>query len=489
MIEEHRESRRTSTEFQFSKFKLSARPRLVRTRLRCPHCSFSSDAALGHAPATMTTPRHWLYASHAMAQISDAAWQFAVALVLLQDQNLRAVASYGATVAVAVWIGVPWMGRLADKAEDRWRLLRRWIGLGNGAVVLGTGLLLLWLRHPSHPAILAALLLVGALGEVWNQAKLLAVERDWIVVLAEDDVQWLSTTNVALKQLDLAAKILGPVLSGVLLGYSLSMGCVVVGALNLLSLLWEYMCMQQLWNLSDALRIPRSPPSGARDRLSCSLDVYYQQPTCWVGVGLALLYLNALTLNNGLITDYLLYRQLSLEHVGLLRGGSSLLGLLGTVVYHLVVGRLGCSLPKAAMGSILFQFSCLAVGAAAFWHDTDWSLVVWLIGICGSRIGLWVYDISVTQLQQLCVPDGARATVGGIQQSMNSFFYLLVFIMGMVFSDPSEFDIFVGTAVSTVGLAAICCAYGVATQGLEDRGELVPQEETDEHIPTEVEIT
>jgi len=81
--------------------------------------------------------------------------------------------------------------------------------------------------------------------------------------------------------------------------------------------------------------------------------------------------------------------------------------------------------------------------------------------VCASRIGLWVFDISVTQLMQEFIPDGVRGIVGGTQQAFNAFFMLLTFALGLVFPDPREFHIYVAAGYTAVGLAAVLYALGV----------------------------
>ena len=78
-----------------------------------------------------------------------------------------------------------------------------------------------------------------------------------------------------------------------------------------------------------------------------------------------------------------------------------------------------------------------------------------IVGVCASRIGLWVFDITVTQLMQLRVPEKMRGVVGGMQASLNAFFGLLAYGIGILYPDPSQFFILVGVGYATVGMAAI----------------------------------
>jgi hypothetical protein len=53
--------------------------------------------------------------------------------------------------------------------------------------------------------------------------------------------------------------------------------------------------------------------------------------------------------------------------------------------------------------------------------------------------GLWVFDISMTQIFQDCIPAPVRGVKGGVQQSLNALFGLLAFALVIFFPDPREF--------------------------------------------------
>jgi iron-regulated transporter 1 len=82
-------------------------------------------------------------------------------------------------------------------------------------------------------------------------------------------------------------------------------------------------------------------------------------------------------------------------------------------------------------------------------------------GVCASRVGLWVFDISITQLMQEYVPAPIRGVVGGVQQSANAFFGLLAFVLGIFFPKPDEFHIYVTAGYVSVGIATLVYIFGV----------------------------
>lgn len=76
-------------------------------------------------------------------------------------------------------------------------------------------------------------------------------------------------------------------------------------------------------------------------------------------------------------------------------------------------------------------------------------------GVCASRIGLWVFDITMKQLFQECVDEEFRGVVGGLQNSLQAFFGLITFVLGILFPDPSDFCILVASGYASVGIALL----------------------------------
>jgi len=83
------------------------------------------------------------------------------------------------------------------------------------------------------------------------------------------------------------------------------------------------------------------------------------------------------------------------------------------------------------------QWCCLLVCVASIWAGSGvasaWMLMA---GVAASRLGLWMFDLAAMQLMQDGVPEHERCVVGGVQNSLQSVFDLLTYIMGIIISDP-----------------------------------------------------
>ncbi|KAL7577261.1 hypothetical protein ACA910_002009 [Epithemia clementina (nom. ined.)] len=210
---------------------------------------------------------------------------------------------------------------------------------------------------------------------------------------------------------------------------------------------------------NNASAQPITGPSFLMLLLPSGWRVYFEQPIAYGGLGLAVLYVNALTFG-ALMTAYLASRGMALGTVGLLRGLSAALGLLGTVAYHVSVSS--TSLVITGLWSIVFEFLCLGICFASFFVQSyNGSMALLVAGVWASRIGLWVFDISITQMMQELIPEGIRGVVGGTQQSLNALFQFTSYALGLIFFDPADFYIYAGAGYLAVGIALVLYFVGV----------------------------
>mmetsp|Transcript_16686 Transcript_16686/g.38295 ORF Transcript_16686/g.38295 Transcript_16686/m.38295 type:complete len:551 (-) Transcript_16686:1302-2954(-) len=491
--------------------------------------------------ATRTNLRdaRWvLYISHFFNQFSEQAWQFCIALFLAaftNNQSLMLVTSYGLVTYSFVCLFGSSVGRYID-GSDRLIVARQFIGFENLAVLIATFLCYMLLssghdmsigdgevtindpqaatREPIYDmksiSLLIGIHLLGAVAMTLDSGFLVAIERDWIVVMSisaskrqeseremtkeeTENVQklWLSDTNVKMRQIDLSCKILAPAIGGIFIaffddgtsknnGYDLRGATLLVGGVNVVALIVEYICTAKIYHKIPELAESKNETSNSKQenggeemsrsrnttngkgslKMFCDLQVYFSQSVCWAGFSLSLLYLNVVLTFGNIMTVYLVWRGIHLEVIGFWRGIASAAGLSGTFVYHYLANSKNVDLADIGMMSVAFQLSCLCACYASLFVADNRIFVIMLIGgVCFSRIGLWVFDITVTQLMQLHIPAPVRGLVGGVQQSMNAFFTVIIYVVGLFLSDPSNFYIYALISFSGVFLAA--AFYGI----------------------------
>uniref|UniRef100_A0A3Q3VLN4 Solute carrier family 40 member n=1 Tax=Mola mola TaxID=94237 RepID=A0A3Q3VLN4_MOLML len=220
---------------------------------------------------------------------------------------------------------------------------------------------------------------------------------------------------------------------------------------------------------------------------------YYRQPVFLAGMGLAFLYTTVLGFDC-ITTGYAYTQGISGSLLSLLMGVSAITGLMGTVMftrlrktYGLVnTGiissciHLGCLLlcvcsvfaPGSPMDlSLLMPYitsnssseggsnqPLLPDRSSIHWTNNTVlfenvpsgtvpesyiSIILLFLGVITARIGLWSFDLTVTQLLQENICESERGVVNGVQSSMNYLMDLLHFIMVISAPQPQHFGILV----------------------------------------------
>ena len=71
------------------------------------------------------------------------------------------------------------------------------------------------------------------------------------------------------------------------------------------------------------------------------------------------------------------------------------------------------------------------------------SVAVMLAGIIAARFGLWIADLSVTQIIQENVEESKRGVFGGVQDSLNSSLNMIKFCLVLIMPQENMFGILI----------------------------------------------
>ncbi|XP_045714393.1 solute carrier family 40 member 1 [Phyllostomus hastatus] len=240
---------------------------------------------------------------------------------------------------------------------------------------------------------------------------------------------------------------------------------------------------------------------------------YYNQPVFLAGMGLAFLYMTVLGFDC-ITTGYAYTQGLSGSILSILMGASAITGIMGTVAFTWL--RRKCGLVRTGLISGFAQLSCLilcvisvfmpgspldlsvspfkdiqsrfiqveplptntptespefisttethmsngSVSAdvapeMSFNSESIISVSLLFAGVIAARIGLWSFDLTVTQLLQENVIESERGIINGVQNSMNYLLDLLHFIMVILAPNPEAFGLLVLISVSFVAMGHI----------------------------------
>uniref|UniRef100_A0A2D4PKC2 Solute carrier family 40 member n=1 Tax=Micrurus surinamensis TaxID=129470 RepID=A0A2D4PKC2_MICSU len=239
---------------------------------------------------------------------------------------------------------------------------------------------------------------------------------------------------------------------------------------------------------------------------------YYNQSVFLAGLALAFLYMTVLGFDC-ITTGYAYTQGLSGSTLSLLMGASALTGILGTVAFTWLRNK--CGLIRTGIISGIAQLSSLVlcvisvftpgspldltvspfadISARLFessplptmMPDGDFremaftteipalvnatssdpglapspvsliSVSLLFAGVIVARVGLWSFDLTVTQLIQENVIESERGVINGVQNSMNYLLDLLHFIMVILAPNPEAFGLLVIISVSFVAMGHI----------------------------------
>lgn len=149
--------------------------------------------------------------------------------------------------------------------------------------------------------------------------------------------------------------------------------------------------------------------------------VYTSHPVFLASVAYTLLYCTVLD-NGALMTAYLEWRGVSAAVIGAQRGIGAVFGLVGTVVFPVLLNTkwMGGSVEATGLASLWLFWLLLLPGMIAFYisgesNASDYAVVVSMII---SRAGLWSFDLAETQIMQQRIVEEERGIISSMERSL-----------------------------------------------------------------------
>ncbi|KAF2399679.1 hypothetical protein EJ06DRAFT_511875 [Trichodelitschia bisporula] len=429
-----------------------------------------------------------LYLSHTLSAWNSRAFEFATVLFLtalfpgtLFYASLLALIRALSTTLLAARIGA-----YLD-ATDRLAAVRASIVTQRLSVALSCaalfGLHAATARHgPVFWLCFPAAVLAACTEKLAAIANTIAVERDWVVVIAESTDTPLGALNAVLRRIDLSCKLASPVVvSFVVELASTPVAILATLGMNLLSVAVEYFAIERVYHAVPALatkpRPNRTSPEISLDNRLTSPEPPLPTPSPWrtylthpllpPSLSLSLLYLTVLT-PGALFTTYLLSTGFSPLSTSVFRTVAALSELSATLALPFLSSRIGPL--RAGFWAITYQTSTLALGLGAFLtHPAGGGAASLAAAIAASRLGLWGVDLAVQELVQTAVDESARGAFASAEAALQNGAECLAYAGTLVWSTPDEF--WIPAMVSGVAVGA--AAGGYAAYVRRARGHLV----------------
>lgn len=438
-----------------------------------------------------------LYISHFLSTWNSRGFEFGAILFLatIYPGNLLPMSVYALIRSFAAIILSPAIGSYIDRS-NRLLVVRLSIVGQRVAVACSCVLFLSLLFYKNGlprmvPEILFwSLAFLACVEKLCSIMNTIAVERDWVVVIAADNERLLQEMNSQMRRIDLFCKLVSPLATALLDGISHTIAISTTLGINLFSTIVEYLLIAWVYKRTSSLSKSHAMQSTAEHRMlegqsSCAwlrqtVSALIEQAKSYTrshaflpSLSLSMLYLTVLSFSGQMIT-YLFtieHPRLNSTHIGLLRTITTILEISATYVAPVLTNRLGAV--RAGIWSLSWQFMTLSPGVAALWSFTlapsASRTFLFIASVILSRVGLWSFDLTAQLLVQNSIDANHRGSFSATESSLQNFFELCSFAMTVVWSEPRDF-----IYPATVSLVAVYVAAAVYARFVRvERGHLL----------------
>ncbi|KAL1212765.1 Solute carrier family 40 member 3 [Cardamine amara subsp. amara] len=425
-----------------------------------------------------------LYASCLVGNLVEQLWNFAwPSAIAMLHPSLLPVAVMGFVTKVAIIIGGPVVGKFMDHSPR----VPTYISLNvvqAAAQVLSAGMIIHAYTVPSTSASFLlqpwffALVFAGAIDRLCGIATGVAIERDWVVLLAGINRPIaLAQANAILNRIDLLCEIAGTTIFGILLSKYDPVTCLKFAAT---------LMMGSLPTMTALIWLTNKFSSGVLDRPKCSqsscasaghgsdtdsiFDIgmeaiklgwkeYIQQPVLPASLAYVLLYFNIVLSPGSLMTAFLTQRSVNPSVIGGFSGLCAVMGVAATFLSANLVKRFG--ILKAGAVGLFFQASLLGVAVAVYCSSSlsqKSPLFFFLSMIVLSRLGHMSYGVVGAQILQTGIPSSKANLIGATEISVASLAESLMLGVAIAANDASHFGFLaVLSLLSVVAATFIFC--------------------------------
>ncbi|KAJ0014977.1 hypothetical protein Pint_19577 [Pistacia integerrima] len=460
---------------------------------------------------------HALYACCLAGNLVEQLWTFAwPSAIALLHPSLLPVAVMGFFSKFALIIGGPLVGKLMDHSPR----VPTYVCLNTvqaSAQLLSAAMIIH--AHTALPTSSSSVLLrpwfivlvlAGTIERLCGVALGVAMERDWVVLLAGINKPIaLAQANAILNRIDLLCEIAGASLFGILLSkydpvtclkfaagsmvWSLPIMVIAFLCVLIVFLVWKIhssFCFTDTVSQIILTWLTNKLSTGVLDRAKCSqsccgtsrgrplpdggsiVDVgleaiklgwkeYVQQPVLPASLAYVLLYFNVILTPGSLMTAFLTQRGLNPSIIGGFSGLCAFMGVAATFLSAYLVRRLG--ILKAGAVGLIFQASLLTMAVAVYWSgyfSQQSPLLFFLCLIVLSRLGHMSYDIVGAQILQTGIPSSKANLIGTTEISVASLAESVMLGVAIIANDVSHFG-FLATLslLSVVGASWTFCRW------------------------------
>jgi len=220
-----------------------------------------------------------LYIGHFLSSWGDRMWSFAVAVFLigLDSNSLRLPAIYGLSIGASGLLFKTLVGDWVDRTP-RMKTVVVALAIQNLSVTACAGVVILLLLLGPAAAVVeeegaerasnsevagwwwtllceAVIIIIACVANLASSAMKISIQKDWIVVVS-GDADDLARMNSVIRSIDLLAKILAPIATGLIMAEAGHViGAAFIAGWNLISLFAEYVILRKVYRDNPALKM------------------------------------------------------------------------------------------------------------------------------------------------------------------------------------------------------------------------------------------
>lgn len=409
-----------------------------------------------------------LYISHAFNTWDERMFEFSSYILLLDifRDNLFFPSIYGLCITLVTIIFNKYVGRLVDNS-NRLKFIRITVIVQKFSIlVCYLNLFFYFNTYISLPLIIFS----SSLSKLATLGNTMAIEKDWIPIICANDESWdLSMVNSTIRRIDLISKMLAPIF--ISLFDDKVINILVVLGFSLVGLLMETIYNGKIYYNYDVLKRPKNASTTAETNFSTgstkTVNVWskcIKHESFLPGLSLATLYLTVLSFSGPMI-GFLRWVGYSDLHISTIRAVCVVSGISATYIQPLYSKKVG--VVRAGLHFIWLQTISLGLVVYTFYIPfSNGSISCMLAGVIISRIGLWGFDLSDTQILQELVKSNEVGMIYAFQNTLINIFDLLQYTLTMIWADPKDFIIPANISWLMVFISAVIfTVYSVKTRG------------------------
>lgn len=382
-------------------------------------------------------------------------------------------AIFSFTLYIIKVLVLPMVGRTVD-TTDRLKLVRASTFGQNSCVCVSVLLLALLGRRVEQSGasfagstvdtvLFFVLIIIGIVGDLFTAAGSIGVEKDWVVIIAGNDGDLLSSLNVTLRRIDLFCKIVAPLTFGMVTASmedpydQLQLGVSIVFAWSFLTTGPVFFAWRSVYFEYPGLQEDK-PPKAFSNPLKVLVQgtvAYLKHPTFGASFAYCCLYFTVLSDHHPLTTAFLKIDGVSNALLGASRGAGAFAGILGTFLFPPLRRMLG--VVPTNMIAAWFFVVCIDPISLLYLPSYTGGLLFRAEAMLGvivvSRIFLWCFDLSNVQIMQETVEENVRGEMNATQTATCQFMELLMATLALFCS--SNFHVLVFSSALGVTMAAI----------------------------------